>query len=95
MLRHYFESAQIPLPRMQALGTIEGVKRGILARGSALGLLPAHAVSQELSDGVLAEVIAKPALPRVVLRAVQSSTSTDSILVADLIDSLRGMPLGG
>jgi DNA-binding transcriptional LysR family regulator len=95
VLRHYFESAQIPLPRMQALGTIEGVKRGILARGSALGLLPAHAVSQELSDGVLAEVIAKPALPRVVLRAVQSSTSTDSILVADLIDSLRGMPLGG
>ena len=45
VLRHYFETAQIPMPRMQALGTIEGVKRGILAGGNALGLLPARRVS--------------------------------------------------
>ena len=80
---------------MQALGTIEGVKRGILASGTALGLLPTHAVSQELSDGVLAEVNANPALPSVVLRAVRSSIHADSPLVADLIESLRGTSLGG
>lgn len=95
VLRHYFEAAQMPQPRMQALGTIEGVKRGILAGGAALGLLPAHAVSQELFDGILAEVKATPALPGVVLRAVRSSTHDDSPLVADLIERLRGTPLGG
>src|SRR5262249_11508522 len=45
-LRHHFEAAQLPQPRTQALGTVEGVKRGILAGGAALGLLPAHAVKQ-------------------------------------------------
>jgi DNA-binding transcriptional LysR family regulator len=95
VLRNYFEAAQMPLPRMQALGTIEGVKRGILASGTALGLLPTHAVNQELSDGVLAEVNAKPPLPGVVLRAVRSSTHVDSPLVDDLVESLRGTPLGG
>jgi DNA-binding transcriptional LysR family regulator len=95
VLRNYFEAAQMPLPRMQALGTIEGVKRGILASGTALGLLPTHAVSQELSDGALAEVNAKPPLPGVVLRAVRSSTHSHSPLVDDLVESLRGTPLGG
>ena len=95
VLRQYFEAAQIPLPRTQALGTIEGVKRGILAGGTALGLLPAHAVSQELSDGVLVEVHVSPALQGVVLRAVLSPANADSPLVADLIRMLRGTPLGG
>lgn len=95
VLRHYFEAAQMPLPRMQALGTIEGVKRGILASGTALGLLPTHAVNQELSAGVLVEVRANPALPGVVLRAVRSSTHAGSPLVDDLVESLRGSSLGG
>jgi DNA-binding transcriptional LysR family regulator len=94
VLRQYFEAAQIPLPRMQALGTIEGMKRGILAGGTALGLLPAHAVRQELFDGVLAEVHISPALQGVVLRAVRSPANADSPLVADLVQSLRGTPLG-
>lgn len=95
VLRQYFEAAQIPLLRMLALGTIEGVKRGILAGGTALGLLPAHAVSQELSDGVHAEVHVSQALQGVVLRAVRSAAIADSLLVADLIQMLRGTPLGG
>ena len=95
VLRQYFDAAQIPLPRMQALGTIEGVKRGILASGAALGLLPAHAVNQELSDGVLAEVHVSPALQGVVLRAVRSAANANSPLVADLVQMLRGTPLGG
>ena len=69
-LRQHFEAAQLPAPRMQAMGTIEGVKRGILAGGTALGLLPEHAVEAELREGVLAEVRVTPPLPSVVLRAV-------------------------
>jgi DNA-binding transcriptional LysR family regulator len=93
VLRQYFEAAQIPLPRMQALGTVEGVKRGILTGGNALGLLPAHAVEQELRDGVLAEVSVSPSLRGLVMRAVLSPGNASSPIVDDLLRSLRGSHL--
>jgi DNA-binding transcriptional LysR family regulator len=80
---------------MQALGTIEGVKRGILAGGDALGLLPSHAVLQELRDGTLAQVRACPELPRLVLRAVVPPGKSAAPMLADLLAGLRGSALGG
>jgi DNA-binding transcriptional LysR family regulator len=94
-LLHHFEAAGVPAPRMQAMGTIEGVKRGILSGGTALGLLPEHAVEPELRDGVLAEVRVSPALPCVVLRAVSAPGALDSPVVHDLIEALRGSPRRG
>lgn len=94
-LRQHFESAGVKPPRMQAMGTIEGVKRGILAGGKTLGLLPEHAVEAELREGVLAEVRIRPALPSVVLRAVVGSGPIGSPVVDDLIDALRGSPHRG
>ncbi len=94
LMRQYFEAAQVPLPRTQTLGNVEGVKRGIVAGGTALGLLPVHAVEQELRDGTLAEVEVRPPLPRLVLRAVFAPGAVDSPLVDDLIRSLRGLALG-
>jgi len=91
-LLQHFERAGVPAPRLQAIGTIEGVKRGILAGGTALGLLPEHAVEPELRDGVLVEVRVRPALPCVVLRAVRAPGVPGSPVVDDLIDSLRGSP---
>ena len=96
-LRQHFEAAQVPAPRMQAMGTVEGLKRGILAGGTALGLLPEHAVEPELRDGVLAEVRVSPALPPLVLRAVVPPGNAPSPVVDELIgllrDSLLGAPL--
>jgi len=94
-LRQLFEGAQVPAPRMQAIGTIEGVKRAILAGGTALGLLPEHAVEPELRDGVLTEVRVRPALPSVVLRAVLAPGAPPSAVVDDLLDSVRGSPRHG
>jgi DNA-binding transcriptional LysR family regulator len=94
LLRRYFEAAQVPLPRTQTLGNVEGVKRGILAGGTALGLLPAHAVEQEVKAGTLVEVEVRPRLPRLVLRALIAPGAVDSPLVDDLIRSLRGLALG-
>ncbi|HEV7554990.1 MAG TPA: LysR family transcriptional regulator [Kofleriaceae bacterium] len=91
VLRHYFEVAEVPVPRTQTLGTVEGVKRGISVGDTALGLLPAHAVEQELDDGSLVEVRVRPTLPGLVLRAVR--TSGVSPLVDELIESLRTTPL--
>ena len=87
-LRQHFDAAEVPVPRMQAMGTIEGVKRGILAGGTALGLLPEHAVEPELRDGVLAEVRVSPALPSVVLRAVLAPGAPRSPVVDDLLRQL-------
>jgi DNA-binding transcriptional LysR family regulator len=94
-LRRLFEAAEVPPPRMQVIGTIEGVKRGILTGGTSLGLLPEHAVEPELRDGVLAEVRVRPALPPVVLRAVLASGAIRSAVVDDLLDSLRGSTRNG
>ena len=91
-LRQLFDTAQMKAPRMQPMGTIEGVKRGILAGGAALGLLPEHAVEAELREGVLAEVRTSPALPRVVLRAVRPPRAPRSSVVDALLASLRGSP---
>jgi len=89
-LARHFESAGLNPPRLQAMGTIEGVKRGILAGGTALGLLPEHAVETELREGVLAEVRVNPSLPSVVLRAVSPRDVPRSSVVVDLVESLRG-----
>jgi DNA-binding transcriptional LysR family regulator len=93
VLRQYFEAAQTPLPRMQALGTVEGVKRGILAGGDALGLLPVHAVAQELRDGVLVQINVSPSLRGLAMRAVLSPGNASSPIVDDLLQTLRGSPL--
>ncbi|HEX4440364.1 MAG TPA: LysR family transcriptional regulator [Thermoanaerobaculia bacterium] len=96
-LRRHFEAAGAPPPRTQVLGSVEGVKRGILTGGAAsraLGLLPAHAVKQELADGVFAEVRVNPPLPGLVLRAVLGPESADSPLVDELVRRLRGLALG-
>jgi DNA-binding transcriptional LysR family regulator len=96
ILRQYFHGAGVPTPRMQAMGTIEGVKRGILAGGKALGLLPGHAVEAELRDGVLREVGVGPAtLPSVVLRAVLGPGIRPSAPIGELIEGLRGSPQCG
>ena len=89
VLRQYFEAAEVPLPRTQALGSVEGVKRGILAHGTALGLLPAHAVEPELRDGVLCEVRVNPLLPGLVLRAVLPVGRDQPPPVGDLLQNLR------
>jgi DNA-binding transcriptional LysR family regulator len=94
MLRKYFESAQFPVPRTHALGAVEGVKRGILVSDTAVGLLPAHAIEQELRDGILAEIAVDPPLPGLALRIVTPPEGTTSPLVDALVESLRGSPLG-
>jgi DNA-binding transcriptional LysR family regulator len=94
-LRQLFDAAQVPAPRMQAIGTIEGVKRGVLAGGTALGLLPEHAVEPELRDGVLTELRVRPALPLVRRRAVLAPGAPRSPVVDALLDSLRGSPRRG
>jgi DNA-binding transcriptional LysR family regulator len=93
MLRQYFEAAQIPPPKTEVLGSVEGVKRGVLAGTNALGLLPVYALEQELRDGVLAEIGINPALRGLVLRVVLANGISLSPPAEDLLQSLRGVAL--
>jgi DNA-binding transcriptional LysR family regulator len=95
ILRRHFEAAELPLPRLPSLGSIEGVKRGVLASAKAVGLLPAHALVPELRDGTIAEIKVTPKLPRIVMRALVAPGSDASPLVEDLIGGLRGSLPGG
>ncbi|MFT3914004.1 MAG: LysR family transcriptional regulator [Anaeromyxobacteraceae bacterium] len=95
VLRRHFVAAGLPPPRTQALGTVEGVKRGILAGGEALGLLPVHAIEKELREGVYVEVAVRPALGGLVLRALTPSGAAESPVVGALLDGLRSAKLGG
>jgi DNA-binding transcriptional LysR family regulator len=93
LLEQYFEAAQIPPPRTQSLGNVEGVKRGILAGGAALGLLPAHAVERELREGTLTAVEVHPALPP--SSSARWSRRGGGIPAGrGLIQSLRGLAWG-
>jgi DNA-binding transcriptional LysR family regulator len=93
VLRGYFDAAGTPAPRTQSMGTIEGVKRAVAMDCRALGLLPAHAVERELAAGALVEVQAAPALPGLVLRAVCLPRDSDSPMVDELLERLRGARL--
>lgn len=93
LLRQYFEAAQIPPPKTEVLGSIEGVKRGVLARTSALGLLPVYALKQDLRNGVLAGIGINPPLRGLVLRAVFANGNSNSPPAEDLLQSLRGVAL--
>lgn len=89
VLRQYFKAAEFPLPRIQTLGTIEGVKQGLFAEKTAIGVLPAHAVERELREGVLVEIIPEPVLQGLMLKSIRMP-SHGSPLVEDLIARLRG-----
>jgi DNA-binding transcriptional LysR family regulator len=91
VLRRYFEVAQLPQPRTQSLGSVEGVKRGVVIGGTALGLLPAHSVASELADGTLVEIGVRDALPGLVLRAIEGDSR--SPMVTELLDGLRAARL--
>jgi DNA-binding transcriptional LysR family regulator len=89
-LRAYFEAAQLPMPRTQSLGTVEGVKRGILAGGPGVGLVPEHAVERELREGLLTALELSPALPPLLLCAVLAPGAPPSPVVDALLERLRG-----
>ncbi|MFT3791945.1 MAG: LysR family transcriptional regulator [Rudaea sp.] len=88
LLRHYFDAAGLALPRIQALGTIEAVKRGIGAvGGTAVGLLPAYTVTREFAERSLAEIVAHPPLPLLACRAVLARGRRSPIVNELIADS--------
>jgi len=93
MFRQYFQASELPPPRLQAVGTTEGVKRAVMTNHAALGLLPAHAVMDEVADGLLDEVKIRPEFPGLALRVV-GRAGASSPIIADFTKSLSGLTFG-
>jgi DNA-binding transcriptional LysR family regulator len=89
VLTRYFEAAGLPPPTVMATGSVEGVKRGVLADADSLGLLPSFAVEEELRQGRLARVTPGPPLPSVVLKALWRQDHSLSPMSSELLEQIR------
>lgn len=75
-----------------AAGSLEGVKRGVLADDQAIGLLPLFAAAEELRSGRLCRVETTPSLPSMQLVALLPAGSGAPAPVRELVHRLREPP---
>jgi DNA-binding transcriptional LysR family regulator len=90
LVRDFFRADAMPGPRLEATGSVESVKRGVLTDRLALGVLPGYAISEECRIGRLAPLRVLPDLPRVRLEATSYRTRFPAHpAVAALLDAVR------
>jgi DNA-binding transcriptional LysR family regulator len=75
-------------PKIEAKGSVDGVKRAVIAGTNALGLLPGYSVSEEFRLGTLRHVDIDPDLPRVRLTALLSPSRARHPVIDELLDAL-------
>jgi DNA-binding transcriptional LysR family regulator len=80
LLERFFREDDLPGPRLESTGSIEGVKAGVFTDARALGILPSYAVAKEVQTGRVVPLDLRPVLPpmQIVallgLRAIHPST---------------------
>lgn len=89
MLHGFFQGEGVPAPRLEASGTIDAVKRSVLAEPLALGVLPDYALAGELRAGLARVVPVRPSLPRLRLEAHVRETRPLAPAAADLVEVVR------
>ncbi len=89
MLRRYFAATRLPGPRLEATGSIEGVKRGVTADPSALGVMPQYALTEDLRTGRWLALALSPATPRMRLVALLSPTRPAHPAIRPLLEHVR------
>ena len=95
VVQRWLQADGFPADRLYSTGSVEGVKRGVLADPDALGLLPAHAVGDELARGDVVEVRLRRALPAVWLKAVWRRDAELAPPAAALVERLATVELSG
>src|SRR5580704_3888168 len=79
-LERFFREDDLPGPRLESTGSIEGVKAGVFTDARALGILPTYAIAKEVQAGRFVPLDLRPVLPpmQIVallgLRAIHPST---------------------
>jgi DNA-binding transcriptional LysR family regulator len=88
LVRRFLEDDGLPGPRLHATGSVEGVKRGVLADARALGMLPAYALVEEIEAGQVVPLRVHPAPPHMLLEALVSKTRAQHPAARRLLDEL-------
>lgn len=63
LLERFFREDELPGPRLESTGSIEGVTTSVAADPRALGILPLYAVAKEVQTGRVVPLDLRPALP--------------------------------
>ena len=91
LVRRYFTGDGMPGPRLEAAGSIDGVKRAVAGDPDALGILPGYALSEDLRLGRARVLELNPAPPTVRLVALLPYAQHDRHpALTDLLGVLRG-----
>jgi DNA-binding transcriptional LysR family regulator len=89
LLERFFHADGVPGPRLQAMGSVEGVKRAVLADPLALGVLPGYAIAEELRGRKLVPLDVRPAPPGMSLVALLSRSRRRHPSTRELLDGIR------
>jgi DNA-binding transcriptional LysR family regulator len=63
LLERFFREDDVPGPRLESTGSIEGVKAGVFTDARALGILPSYAIAKEIQTGRVVPLDLRPVLP--------------------------------
>jgi DNA-binding transcriptional LysR family regulator len=70
LVRKFLRADGVPSPRLEATGSVEGVKRNVLTDSLGVGVLPIYAVAEELRTARLSTLRIRPDPPRMRLDAM-------------------------
>ena len=87
LLERFFQGDEMPGPRLESTGSIEGVTTSVIADPRALGILPSYAVRKELETGRVVPVDVRPALPPMQVLALLGSRDVHPS-TAELLEEL-------
>ena len=73
LLERFFREDDLPGPRLESTGSIEGVKAGVFTDARALGILPSYAVAKEVQMGRVVPLDLFPVLPPMQIVALLGS----------------------
>lgn len=89
LIRRFLEADGMPGPRLEATGSVESVKRAVFTDASALGILPAYALAEELRAERLISLDVRPAPPRLGVTAMVSRLRPPHPVARALVESVR------
>ena len=94
-LERFFAEDEIPGPRLESAGSIEGVTSSVVSDPRALGILPSYAVAKEVKTGRVVPLNLRPALPTMQVVALLGSRDLHPS-TGELLDELgKGLPDSG
>ena len=89
MVHRFFTHDRPGGSRIESTGSVEGVKRAVIANADAVGLLPAYAVADELRLGTLARLDVRPPPPQMQLVARLSRSRVRHPAADELLEAVR------